>query len=242
MASEAQVKWIRDMLVSKDLLKIDNVFDMVNAMDAEEYAGFIRHWVEQITTETTSMKRASSLIEVLKPLPYRTDALPGLPIHERAQANVQQMEALKAKAGPPQDIVRGRTRVDYEEFTGDDGKARKLGKIILPDGREVLAGSYGVDTSDDDRFTNNFSFFKVWIGDRGGWSVQLYVSDDTHRVKLAFPTQLDALRKIIDAGLEQASRAFGLEFGRCGVCGRGLTNDESRELGIGPVCRARVGR
>lgn len=33
---------------------------------------------------------------------------------------------------------------------------------------------------------------------------------------------------------------YGLELGVCGVCNRALTNDISREAGIGPVCRAKL--
>lgn len=39
----------------------------------------------------------------------------------------------------------------------------------------------------------------------------------------------------------EASRRFGLELGTCGVCGSPLTNEESRALGIGPICRAKTG-
>lgn len=38
---------------------------------------------------------------------------------------------------------------------------------------------------------------------------------------------------------EDAARRYGLELGECSVCGATLTNPESRELGIGPVCRKR---
>lgn len=68
----------------------------------------------------------------------------------------------------------------------------------------------------------------------------MYTSDYTHRVKLAGPTQIDVIRMIADDPLE-ASRKFGHEFKRCGVCYRGLTKDESRAAGIGPVCGARLG-
>jgi hypothetical protein len=34
---------------------------------------------------------------------------------------------------------------------------------------------------------------------------------------------------------------YGIELGVCGVCGKALTNQESREQGIGPVCRAKLG-
>jgi hypothetical protein len=38
-----------------------------------------------------------------------------------------------------------------------------------------------------------------------------------------------------------ASAAYGRLTGTCGVCSRTLTNPESIELGIGPVCRSRFG-
>jgi hypothetical protein len=166
-------------------------------------------------------KLASKLISLLKEQPWKPKTLP-------------------ARGGETRDITgERRARVEYEDITTDRG-TRRVGKLTLPDGRTLLAGSYGIDTKGDDRFTNDTSFFKLWIGDRGGWSLQLYVSDDTNRVKLAFPTQLAVIAKILDAGPAEASALFGHEFGRCGVCGRGLTNDVSRTFGIGPVCRARL--
>ncbi len=36
--------------------------------------------------------------------------------------------------------------------------------------------------------------------------------------------------------LEQAAQVYGQELGHCGRCGRTLTNDASRALGIGPEC------
>jgi hypothetical protein len=43
---------------------------------------------------------------------------------------------------------------------------------------------------------------------------------------------LDAIKADPDAGPR-----FGREIGRCYVCGRTLTDETSRQLGIGPVCR-----
>jgi len=37
-----------------------------------------------------------------------------------------------------------------------------------------------------------------------------------------------------------AVERYGTELGVCGVCNRQLTNEESRQGGIGPVCRARL--
>jgi hypothetical protein len=82
------------------------------------------------------------------------------------------------------------------------------------------------------------------VGDRGGWDVRLYVSDDTNRVQIAFGTKLWALEQIVK-DTAAARKLFGLEFGKCSNCGRGLTNDQSREDalidGLGPICRQNVG-
>lgn len=170
-------------------------------------------------------KLASQMISLLKEQPWKPKTLP-------------------TRGGETRDII-GDTRGPRAEFVtikADGGKEIKTGKIILPDGRALLAGSYGIDTTDDDRFNNHFSFFRVWINEEygKGWGVKLYVSDYTDRVKLARKTEADVVKAILDAGTDEAARAFGLEFKRCGVCSRGLTNDESRKLGIGPVCRSRL--
>lgn len=39
----------------------------------------------------------------------------------------------------------------------------------------------------------------------------------------------------------EAAKAYGLHYSHCGICGRMLTNQESRERGIGPYCAARFG-
>jgi hypothetical protein len=38
-----------------------------------------------------------------------------------------------------------------------------------------------------------------------------------------------------------AMERYGQELGYCGACGLELTNEESRALGIGPICRAKMG-
>lgn len=45
------------------------------------------------------------------------------------------------------------------------------------------------------------------------------------------------LAKVVDDPAT-AMRRFGVAIGRCGVCGKVLTDPESREYGIGPVCRS----
>jgi hypothetical protein len=148
-----------------------------------------------------------------------------------AQAPAQAQAPTQAQDDP---------RVEYRTVTTDKGE-RQVGQVVLPDGTKVLAGSYGLATPED-QFTNDTSFFKLWIKDGygKGWGVQLYTSDDTTRVRLAVRTQIAVIRRIAEDPTGAASM-FGHEFGRCGVCGRGLTNDDSRARGIGPVCAGNLG-
>jgi len=44
---------------------------------------------------------------------------------------------------------------------------------------------------------------------------------------------------IVDPG--ESAKAYGLRTGKCSCCGRTLTNHESIDLGIGPICRAKYG-
>lgn len=50
---------------------------------------------------------------------------------------------------------------------------------------------------------------------------------------------IDAVR-VLMSDPKAAAGAYGIESGKCGICGRTLTVPESIEQGIGPVCLARV--
>jgi hypothetical protein len=52
-----------------------------------------------------------------------------------------------------------------------------------------------------------------------------------------WPTLVDA----VIADPMGAVQRFGRELGICGICNLPLTNEESREFGIGPVCRSKIG-
>ena len=69
--------------------------------------------------------------------------------------------------------------------------------------------------------------------------VKLIVSDDEQR--LSQKAGQAVLAKIAEAGAEAASARYGHEIGECGICGRTLTNDASRERGIGPICADKAG-
>jgi hypothetical protein len=105
------------------------------------------------------------------------------------------------------------------------------------DGR-VPAGRYAVDGDDG---TTDFYF--VDFAEHGDWAgcvfVTLHTGGGDQRMNPKASGTI--LAKIIAAGAREASARYGHELGHCGVCGRELTNDVSREYGIGPVCRDKMG-
>lgn len=48
------------------------------------------------------------------------------------------------------------------------------------------------------------------------------------------------LRKIVEAGIEEAAKAYGQNIGRCGRCNRTLTDEHSRAIGLGPECASKA--
>ncbi len=131
------------------------------------------------------------------------------------------------------------TRLKAEGFTGRAAAAPA--DAGQPSVEVVPAGRYAVAT--EDGAVNELAFYKVDRPTEGRWAgfvfVKLIVSDDEQRLSKAASAAV--LAKIAAVGAEAASAAYGLEIGECGVCGKVLTNDESRAYGIGPKCRAKMG-
>lgn len=110
-----------------------------------------------------------------------------------------------------------------------------------PSAEVVPAGRYAIDT--EDGAVNATAFYKVDRPTEGKWAgfvfVKLMVSDEEQRMSRAAGDAI--LRKIAAVGAEAAAARYGHELGECGLCGRTLTNDESRARGIGPICAAKAG-
>lgn len=94
---------------------------------------------------------------------------------------------------------------------------------------DIPSGYYAVSNNDGDT-----SFYRVNHKD-GRVYVDLQVSDALHRIPWA--TRKAALDKIRTDGPEACGKRYADEIGRCYRCGRTLTDETSRELGIGPTCR-----
>lgn len=87
-------------------------------------------------------------------------------------------------------------------------------------------------------------FLKVRTPVRGGWKgytfLDVQAGSEFHPIKKGDPRRVYAL-DMIEADPAAASAAYGRLLGRCGLCGRELTNEDSRQAGIGPVCAGKVG-
>lgn len=92
-------------------------------------------------------------------------------------------------------------------------------------------------------YNGHVKFFRVRSPKSGKWAgftfVDVQAGDDFYPVKARNLRTL-AL-DLIAADPAAASAAYGHLIGRCGICGRTLTNEESRAAGIGPVCAGRQG-
>lgn len=103
---------------------------------------------------------------------------------------------------------------------------------------DVPAGRYAY-VNDEGRTV----FVKVDRPTEGQWAgrtfVKLQLSNSYERMPSQF--QAAALRAIAGQGVKECALRYGHELGKCGVCGRSLTNEASREAGIGPTCAAGSG-
>lgn len=82
------------------------------------------------------------------------------------------------------------------------------------------------------------NIFKVQRSQAGRLYAKALVRDESKKSGWAFEYAAGAVRRLSPAmrmTVEQA-REFGVATGTCCVCGRTLTDEESIEAGIGPVC------
>jgi hypothetical protein len=102
---------------------------------------------------------------------------------------------------------------------------------------KVPAGHYAVTSATGN---NDLDFFRVDSPTEGKWKGYSFVKrvvggHPEYDVKGA--TAKTALEAIVAAGVDASAKLYGTKIGRCYVCNRTLTDELSRSLGIGPVCR-----
>ncbi|WP_156150390.1 DUF6011 domain-containing protein [Gordonia sihwensis] len=73
-----------------------------------------------------------------------------------------------------------------------------------------------------------------------GWVFVKEIDADGEERRLSRADSKGVLAVIAATGAKAASSAYGRFTGVCGVCGRTLTNPDSIESGIGPICASRL--
>jgi len=147
---------------------------------------------------------------------------------------IQKLQTFPKKDAPHGTYIfpdrTGRIGIEYQEAENQ----QRVG-YLTGFAKPIPRGSYALMTPDA---KNETTFYRLWIGDRGGW--RLYLLHGPDRTELGRKAAINVLGKIAENPAEAASR-YGLLIGACGICNRRLTNDESRARGIGPVCAERFG-
>lgn len=109
-----------------------------------------------------------------------------------------------------------------------------LGKYDVP------AGYYAVESATGN---NDLDFFRVDKPTDGKWRGYTFVKRVVggHSDIRIRGTQAEAaMQAIVAAGPFKAGQLYGQKIGRCYKCHRSLTDETSRQLGIGPECRKKA--
>lgn len=233
LASEKQIAFIRRLLAERHLDGLGEKY--AAALDAK-----------------LTRKGASAMIEDLLaipiPAPETTDTVVGRWVKvdgawfvrtPRSSLDEGDTITVRKANGDTADVTLG-VMFDADNTTQTWNVAQKPATVpTLPlDAAQVPSGHYAIDSSGD----NDTAFYRVDNITEGRWAGRTFVKmvvgghPDMNVRPAAIP---GILARIIDAGIETAAVRYGQEIGRCYRCNRTLTDEVSRELGIGPDCRTK---
>jgi len=111
--------------------------------------------------------------------------------------------------------------------------AEELRKVAAKD---VPAGRYALRGADD--VVKFYRLDKPTQGKWAGWTfLKIQASDDLYPIR----NRIEKERIIAEIAKDVlgAEQLYGQELGKCSRCGRTLTDETSRDYGIGPDCRAK---
>jgi hypothetical protein len=105
-------------------------------------------------------------------------------------------------------------------------------------GNGIPQGCYAITNP-----TGNLEFYKVSRPTEGKWVGYVFLSQlsGENHVPVRDRQMKDRVYAEIQKDVLGALKRFGKEIGQCGHCRKQLTDQESREFGIGPVCRKALG-
>lgn len=141
------------------------------------------------------------------------------------------------------DVVARMTKADASRWINDvmaspkesvqSGKAQAQVEQAAERNALVTEGYYAIDIDD------TVKFYRVDKPTEGKWAgytfLKVQASDEF------YPIKGHAAQRIFDTieaqGVKESMVRYGQLIGRCGICNRTLTDETSRAMGIGPVCR-----
>jgi hypothetical protein len=130
----------------------------------------------------------------------------------------------------------------YRVERADAAPAATQGAIRgnLPTAEQVPAGHYALPSSGH----NDLVFYRVDRPEEGTYAGRVFVKmivGGKPEARVEWGKVASILERIAEAGADEAMALYGREIGRCGHCNRTLTDEKSRELGLGPDCRKKLG-
>lgn len=102
--------------------------------------------------------------------------------------------------------------------------------------KDILPGFYAIEHAD-----GVTRFFKIEQG-TGKWAgktfLKIQAGDDLHPVRDHAKRMF--VLNAVEADPMAATKRYGRAIGRCGICSRTLTDEDSRAAGIGPICAQKM--
>lgn len=213
----------------------------------DHYTGIL---VRQVTENRLTRARASQMIDNLIKLRDAKGAAPAkAPAKTVTPETVVREQACPHCNGDPSGRAPGSlvhvegNLFECEICGGESVYSDGAMTIVVDLSRHELLGRY---YAVHDEQADKVRFFRIRAGGEdtkwAGWFfVDEQASDDFHKAgsqrsgKLYEGRYVELLAAIL-SNQEHAMALYGQEIGSCGVCGRTLTDELSRERGIGPTC------
>lgn len=233
-ATDKAIGFLRCLFRDRNLFADPQFFDRVNAMDKGEYEQYLQSVLRRCQDDA---QLCSKTIDWAKALPFNPK-----PASDKQLVFIAKLADEKL-VGAELDTVLA--NIDRREYTGGrEGTASALIDSLMAMPRlakgtrsarlpEVPKGRYAIENAD-----GVLTFYHVGFR-QGEVVIDVKAGPNTHEIPFTEAGYTTILQSVLDAGAKNCSIRYGRELGCCGVCGRDLTDEDSRAAGIGPVCAQR---
>jgi hypothetical protein len=192
------------------------------------------------TSVSAKIDELLSAPRISAPAPATTDVPAGLEIFSRSNRYGGRCELCGGHVGDGAGRLAKRNGkfavVHNDGECGETTEAPAPAEAPLAD---VPAGHYAIPSSGD----NDLVFYRIDRPSEGDYAGRTFVKmivgghPDQNVRRANVP---GILSRIAEYGVEAAATLYGTELGQCYRCNRHLTDELSRQLGIGPECRKHV--